>query len=75
MRNPNRIKRIVSKLYRYWEANPDLRLGQLVSNAATKGAGKPINDVFFVEDNVIESGINAFIIQDIKKTSRRDRVV
>lgn len=32
MRDPARIDRILAKLGRYWRANPDLRLGQLISN-------------------------------------------
>lgn len=51
MRNPRRIPRIMAKLLAYWEANPDLRLGQIVSNAA------PGQDVFYIEDDVLEASI------------------
>lgn len=32
MRDPARIDKIVGLLRRYWHANPDLRLGQIISN-------------------------------------------
>lgn len=51
MRNPRRIPRILAKLQASWEAHPDLRLGQIVSNAALD------KDVFFIEDEVLEASI------------------
>ena len=51
MRNPRRIHRILAKLQAYWEAHPDLRVGQIVSNAA------PDKDVFYIEDEVLEANI------------------
>lgn len=36
MRDPDRIDRVLSKLSVYWKANPDLRLGQIVSNLTQK---------------------------------------
>ena len=51
MRDPSRIPRLMAKLRAYWEANPDLRLGQILSNQGLE------DYVFFIEDDVIESRI------------------
>jgi uncharacterized protein YihD (DUF1040 family) len=32
MRNPKRIPKILKRLQKIWEKNPDLRLGQLIEN-------------------------------------------
>ena len=47
MRDPERIERILSILRAYWQANPDLRLGQIVVNMS-----KP--DPFYLEDEILE---------------------
>jgi len=49
MRDPNRIPTILAALGEYWMNHPDLRLGQIVSNAAASER----MDVFFVEDDVM----------------------
>lgn len=54
MRDPKRIKSILTKLEEYWENNPDLRLGQIIFNF-TRMAG--YTDVFYVEDNIIDEVI------------------
>lgn len=33
MRDPDRIDEVLDKLETYWKEHPDLRLGQIVSNA------------------------------------------
>ena len=48
MRDPNRIGPILKQLELYWRANPDLRLGQIVSNMAASVGSK---DCFFTEDD------------------------
>ena len=54
MRDPNRIARVLDQLGQYWMQNPDLRLGQIVSNvnyAHRRDNGLPSNnDVFYLED-------------------------
>ncbi|MGG5462581.1 hypothetical protein [Clostridium sp. B9] len=50
MRNPNRIKKIMSEIEQLWEKNSDWRFGQLLSNIDF-GNGK---DIFYIEDNVLE---------------------
>ena len=54
MRDPDRIPRILEKLRAYWEANPDLRLCQIVSNLNPSGTPDP----FYVEDDVIEKALD-----------------
>lgn len=49
-RDPARIDIVLSALRAYWIANPDLRLGQIVVNAA--GTRNPYN----VEDDVLTAG-------------------
>jgi uncharacterized protein YihD (DUF1040 family) len=34
MRDPNRIEVILEAIKKYWKENPDLRLGQIVTNLA-----------------------------------------
>lgn len=55
MRDPARIDRILDKIRAYWRANPDLRLAQIVVNAARPT--EPAPHVFYVEDDRIEAGI------------------
>lgn len=49
VRDPARIDYILEKLKIYWEANPDLRLGQIVSNIASRKACDP----FYIEDSIL----------------------
>ena len=60
MRDPKRIPKVLKAIERYWELHPDLRLGQIVSNAHStwgvrndKGRleGWDANDVFYFEDD------------------------
>lgn len=48
MRNPDRIGPMLKQFELYWRANPDLRLGQIVSNMAASVGSK---DCFFTEDD------------------------
>jgi hypothetical protein len=70
MRDPKRIKRIITKLYRLWEMNPDWRLGQLISNAANMSTDKAVYDVFPVEDDITEDGLNRLLIISIKNKKK-----
>ena len=49
MRDPKRIKEIVTELEKYWNNHPNWRLGQLMSNLSYELRGD--NDPFFIEDN------------------------
>lgn len=69
MRDPNRIDEVISALRAYWHAHPDMRLGQIISNAATPDTpgerrsrsewaqDRPPFDPFYVEDDQILDGI------------------
>lgn len=52
MRDPQRIDRTLKRLRKYWKKYPDMRLGQIIENATPEGV-----DVFYVEDDVVESNI------------------
>jgi len=45
MRDPKRIPRVLERLAKVWERNPDLRLGQLILAADENG------DLFYQEDS------------------------
>lgn len=60
MRNPNRIPIILAKIEEIWKANPDLRLGQLLTNAANHSGWKGNDDLFFYEDNDLFKGLEKF---------------
>lgn len=44
MRDEKRIPQILRELQTYWEAHPDLRLGQILYNVSYP------KDVFYIED-------------------------
>lgn len=68
MRDPRRIKMILSRVSRAWEMNPDLRLGQLLVIATTLATHNPRGalDLFPIEDDVILKGINDLIAKNLK---------
>ena len=49
MSDPARIARILELLSRYWQANPDLRLGQIIGNCY----GRP-GDAYRMQDDRLE---------------------
>lgn len=51
MRDPKRIPKILKELQEIWEKNPDLRLGQLISNASID------RHLYFMEDVELLSNI------------------
>ena len=57
MRDPERIARILGRVQRIWEANPDLRLGQLLVNAFLMADGIDGDDYFQTEDEALEVGL------------------
>jgi hypothetical protein len=56
MADPNRIDPILAALRRVWERHPELRLGQIVVNAASLGA-TPDAPVFYVNDEKMVVGL------------------
>ena len=58
MRDPNRIKRIMSLLQRTWEEYPDMRLNQLLMNIHGIGEGTAFTrDFFYQEDTQTERSL------------------
>lgn len=55
MRDPARIRTMLSLLGEYWARHPDLRLGQIVVNLTRKTRLDTFNahEVFYVEDKEI----------------------
>lgn len=51
MRDVNRIRPLMERLIDAWERHPDLRLGQIVSNAS------PNRDSFNIEDEALIKSI------------------
>ena len=58
MRDPNRIDTMLAQVARIWRANPDLRLGQIVTNAALANSPKSAAEVFFIEDDVLATRLD-----------------
>lgn len=56
MRDPSRIDPLLQAIREAWMRHPDLRLGQIVQNAAYAG-GWPQMDLFYCEDDVIARGM------------------
>ena len=57
MRDPERITPIVKLLERAWRANPDMRLGQLITVAAGLSDRTRKVDVWFAEEEEFERGL------------------
>lgn len=53
---------MLAAVRKIWEANPDLRLGQIISNAARAHGAWP--DVFSVEDWDLMKGLEKMLRQD-----------
>ena len=60
MRDPARIERILELIGEAWRQNPDLRLGQLVVNAAP--IAEPLPGLFYLEDSVLEDRLRAQLL-------------
>jgi uncharacterized protein YihD (DUF1040 family) len=65
MRDPKRIPRMLKLLEVVWVANPDLRLTQLVSAAASLG-GWSQADLFYCEDDATLAGLVQLCAGDVK---------
>lgn len=63
MRDPKRIKKVLQILRQYWEAHPDLRLGQILVNMAD-------DSTYYMEDDeLVERIIKALKEQAPTKKS------
>lgn len=63
MRDPRRIDSMLMKIGEIWKKNPDLRLNQLLSNAASRAKWSD-NDLFYLEDDKLLVGLNEMIAED-----------
>ncbi len=60
MRNPQRIRRVLDLVGQIWLKSPDLRLGQLISNAAMfPDAGS--RDLYYIEDAELEHRLEEYL--------------
>lgn len=61
MRDRRRIHEIISLLEEIWDANPDWRFGQLISNVMGEIMHKySIKDMFFPEDELWIDGLRQY---------------
>jgi hypothetical protein len=61
MRDPARIRDICVELMRLWSGWPDLRLGQIVSNAANAYSSGKHADPFYIEDEELMKYIRVML--------------
>ena len=59
MRNKSRIDYILGILEFFWKANPDLRLGQILSNVSSVVINNP--DSYYLEDNELKEQLEKWI--------------
>jgi hypothetical protein len=62
MRDPARIDEVLELLRVVWTLEPDLRLGQLVYNAA-RIRDPALHDVFSIEDSSLQEGLVRYLEQ------------
>ncbi|WP_143072485.1 MULTISPECIES: DUF1040 family protein [unclassified Variovorax] len=60
MRDPDRIPEMLELLGEVWQRQPDLRLGQLVFNAARMRDAE-VEDVFSIEDGGLRKGLIRYL--------------
>jgi uncharacterized protein YihD (DUF1040 family) len=61
MRDPDRMAPLLELVAQVWSADPDLRLGQLLVNAARLGGWTNDFDIFSAEDDVFEKGLRSIL--------------
>ncbi|MGI8523214.1 MAG: hypothetical protein ACR2K3_07870 [Nocardioides sp.] len=58
MRDPQRIDDAIEHLRAAWRAHPELRLGQLIFNAAANSTSiSPCPQLFYLEDEALIAGL------------------
>lgn len=60
MRDPSRIDEVLELLRHVWTLQPDLRLGQLIYNAA-RMRDPELSDVFSIEDDSLRGGLVRYL--------------
>lgn len=73
MRDPARIDDIIELLNEVWQHEPDLRLGQLVLNAA-RMRHPNVDDIFPIEDSDLRKGLVRYLELVKKKKETDDNV-
>ena len=73
MRDPARIDDIIELLNQVWQHEPDLRLGQLVLNAA-RMRHPNVDDIFSIEDSELRKGLVRYLELVKKKKETDDSV-
>lgn len=69
MRDTNRIKILINELGKFWETNPDFRLGQIIT-VATRPI-KPHPSTFYIEDDELLKGLVALNSNQPSQTSQK----
>lgn len=67
-RNPARIPHLINLMHIVWAQNPDLRMGQLLTNAAGLG-GNATSNIFNTEDEILAKGLLLTFKGDMKEVS------
>ena len=62
MRDPARIEEMLHLLGQVWRRDPDLRLGQIIFNAA-RSRDPEFSDVFSIEDGTLRKGLVRYLQQ------------
>ncbi|KLD69318.1 hypothetical protein Y887_17500 [Xanthomonas pisi DSM 18956] len=60
MRDPARIDQVLALLEEVWRRDPDLRLGQLIYNAARLREPQ-LFEVFSIEDSMLQEGLIRYL--------------
>jgi len=63
-RNPKRISKVLDLIEEYWEENPDLRLGQIIANAAHVMG----TEVYNIDEYNLLRGIDKLWEMSVKKS-------
>jgi len=72
MADHKQIERTIKLLRAVWKESPDLRLGQLIENAKTHGAGNAAN-LWAVDDDKLEAGLKELKRRQDRKRELRAR--
>jgi hypothetical protein len=68
MRDPERIEEVLGLVREVWLEDPDLRLGQIVVNAARPRNACP--EIFAIEDAELRRGL-ALLLERLRQRPRR----
>ena len=63
MRNPKRIEPLLNLIKKIWEKQPDLRLTQLLSNAALSSGEWSDNDLYHLEDDKLYKALMLYLVR------------